>query len=477
MHCTDLFPPLDGVLDGLLCSSLDIGCCDGVRLVDGVQSTIRYTHEQYREFERRIGLEVIPVSTTQQANSYEDTKDEEPVCKPLRPSHWIHGINFLLLTTDGFCGKMTDTLDEIWDSLFGGGGGPAEPSSSSAPPQPSNPVVVVASRPAPAPSVPPPSIVVVPTRPAPTPVVVPTKPVEEAYDDGESFFADCCSRTCIIALLLLVASGASIGVIYVVVSLFNADVRDAYTDRINIAKNSFTEDVTRVRAIPSLYNSSDLAPVGTKGPPGGRGVIGPHGFSAPGATGLPGPYGPSATGITGPTVRSGSWLACLLLLTRLVKKTGSRGSTRSTGPGWGARATGVDGLGWATGGYRHPGTTRGFRHMRWNVHHVPVHHQWHRDDDLERGTRLERDGPGLRDLAQCLGRGRTRTGGQLLDRVHWRGTQTPTRAGPFGSDECLHRDRPFGPERVRDLEHDNHDHDAQSIGWPSGDKNDGNHTC
>lgn len=214
---------------------------------------------------------------------------------------------------------MTDTLDEIWDSLFGGGGGPAEPSSSSAPPQPSNPVVVVAPRPAPAPPVPPPSVVVVPTRPptiaspsivvvptrppaaAPVPVVVPTKETE-ADDDGESFFADCCSRTCIIALLLLVASGASIGVIYVVVSLFNADVRDAYTDRINIAKNSFTDDVTRVRAIPSLYNSSDLAPVGTKGPPGGRGVIGPQGFSAPGATGLPGPYGPSAIGITGPTV-------------------------------------------------------------------------------------------------------------------------------------------------------------------------------
>lgn len=206
---------------------------------------------------------------------------------------------------------MTDTLDEIWDSLFGGGGGPAEPSSSSAPPQPSNPVVVVASRPAPAPPVPPPSIVVVPTRPAPAPVVVPTKPAEEADDDGESFFADCCSRTCIITLLLLVASGASIGVIYVVVSLFNADVRDAYTDRINIAKNSFTDDVTRVRAIPSLYNSSDLAPVGTKGPPGGRGVIGPQGFSAPGATGLPGPYGPSATGITGPTVLF-LFLACLL---------------------------------------------------------------------------------------------------------------------------------------------------------------------
>lgn len=283
---------------------------------------------------------------------------------------------------------MTDTLDEIWDSLFGGG--PAEPSSSSAPPQPSNPVVVVASRPAPV--VAPPSIVVVPTRTAPTPapapvVTVPTKQEAEP-DDGEGFFADCCSRTCIIALLLLVASGASIGVIYVVVSLFNADVRDAYTDRINVAKNSFTEDVTRVRAIPSLYNSSDLAPMGTKGPPGGRGVIGPQGFSAPGATGEPGPYGPSATGIIGPTVFCILFLCSCLFLHAWLKK-GRRRSTRSTRPGWGARATRVDWSGWATGGYRHPGTTRGFRHMRWNMHHVPVHHQWHRDDDLECGTRVE----------------------------------------------------------------------------------------
>lgn len=210
---------------------------------------------------------------------------------------------------------MTDTLDEIWDSLFGGGG-PAEPSS--APPQPANPVVIVAaSRPAPVTIQKPPSIVVVPTRPAPTPaptpvVTVPTKPTETEIDDGgEGFFADCCSRTCIITLLLLVASGASIGVIYVVVSLFNADVRDAYTDRINVAKNSFTEDVTRVRAIPSLFNSSDLAPMGTKGPPGERGAIGPRGFSAPGSTGEPGPYGPSATGITGVTVRP---LPCSLLV-------------------------------------------------------------------------------------------------------------------------------------------------------------------